>query len=185
MYGHRLLKNVCVWVPCNEVHTRKGVKQNFHHIVEGLLVPELHICVLRPLSTKTGWMLLFCNLIINYAHNRTHRHCRRLVVILKFPFRCENNTRNYFAEIGCQVSTINFLWLYASNIIFFLTMRMVPVKIIIQVWGTIPVWELSYLSRHMGLKVLGVSRYIMYILSYSLNKKATIIAALSRKNCHH
>ena len=42
----------------------------------------------------------------------------------------------------------------------------------------------AYLSRYMGLNVLGISIYVVYILSRDLIKKATMIAAVSRKNCH-
>ena len=39
-----------------------------------------------------------------------------------------------------------------------------------------------FLSRHLGLKVLVIYTYVIYILSHNLSKKATILVVISSKN---
>ena len=107
---------------------------------------------------------------MNYVHDRTDHHCIRLVVILTFPFHCENNTRENFVEVGGQGSTIEFLWLCASTIKFSWLYAYGVKNIAIQVWGPIPVWWCPCAYCMVILRVW-VLTYMLYHILASVSGK--------------
>ena len=146
----------CRWPDCAGVYTLQYQK-------------SLPVFVL--FSLQSVWLFLFYIWTINCVHDRTHHHCKNLVVLWHFCYIAKILGAIFFVEIGCQVSTINFLGIHAWTILLNDYMFMVSIKITIQVWVTIPVWWWLYTYdnfTHMGnnIYITGSSNDVIVLYFY-------------------